>query len=556
MHSWRDRWLRTLSKRFGGNGHRNTPRKAASSRASSAPQTPKENRQLKHREAILVEVPRHGSASQGVTEKQGEIEDEDGKGIQEQQPPKPPHPPLEVSPVRSQEPQEEFGNGSRPQSPNPSHEAPINRQVETLSHTAGEHDLKQEFYQDYQAYADSKESQVRWWPTILGKSFELWALWQAVQAQKVEPGERDWQQISEVLGFNWVQDESAPEEVRHCYEAHLGEFETALMDFDEQSGEEDTQQIAIPGTPMPSSPPVLPSLKRSYATALGHSPTYPQSSPKRARHKLDEVPSTPEEKTGTSHLRRQRLENGRSPNLEAHNHRPDTNLREIDRQSQGDEQVESQGHITPSQQLRSELEARSEPNAATTPTPIRTARTPFLPDDSDDPDETSPKPSTAIRPSAPLPSSSLPQPKRRSLPPSLQSEAPTAKQSPALRPQPKPQVPVQELPQDVVDFYVSLGYAPDAVVRALDATTWVPGLASQLMEILKRGEALPANWRGVWTKKDDEALRLVREGDPPQGAKEQRKREKQREKLEKKHTPEAMEMRARFLEKGSSWRAK
>ena len=99
---------------------------------------------------------------------------------------------------------------------------------------------------------------------------------------------------------------------------------------------------------------------------------------------------------------------------------------------------------------------------------------------------------------------------------------------------------------------MSLGYEYDAVVQALDATPWVPGLAGQVMEKLKGGETLPANWRGVWTPKDDEALRGVlatTDDAVAHGVKERRKREKKQAKLENKHTREGIEMRIRFLDK-------
>ena len=115
---------------------------------------------------------------------------------------------------------------------------------------------------------------------------------------------------------------------------------------------------------------------------------------------------------------------------------------------------------------------------------------------------------------------------------------------------------VQESTDEIVEFYMSLGYARGDVMRALDATTWVPGLASQVMEKLKSGEDLPSTWRGVWTQKDDRSLRTIMlaaaaeddEPEPREDARERRKREKQREWLWNKHSREGVEMRIRFLE--------
>ncbi|KAK7744385.1 hypothetical protein SLS62_010174 [Diatrype stigma] len=435
-------------------------------------------------------------------------------------------------------------------------------EVEASSYA--EKDLKKQFYDDYQTFADDTESQAQWWPTIKGQTFELWELWQAVQSQKVDAEERDWQQISETLGFNWVEDPDIPADIRHCYQMHLGDFEAGLLAFEEQSDDEDeTQANAILGAPLASSP-ALPPLKRSYDTALGPSHSYPSSPPKRARYARDnEVPSTPDDKNGTSHLRRQTIPSGvESPTLGSHDtpnfnpsRMPATTPGSRNSRSQSTlEEVESQVNITPSQQLRSEFDARSE--EVVTPTPARTARDPFIQDELEEADNT-PKASTEhtnARSSDPSP----PKSKRRSLPSSFnQPRFTRASDSPASRPQrqsplpqAKPQTPARETPEDIIDFYMSLGYAQDVVVRSLDVTTWVPGLASQLMEMLKRGESLPTNWRGVWTQKDDEVLREVAADDqPPRGdAKEQRKKEKRLERLEKKHTREGMDLRKAFLE--------
>ncbi|RYP24995.1 hypothetical protein DL765_000223 [Monosporascus sp. GIB2] len=447
---------------------------------------------------------------------------------------------------------------------------------------AEETDLKKQFNLDYQAYADASELQPHWWPSIKGKSFELWDLWRAVAAQKLDPEERDWQQISETLGFNWVEDESIPDEVRRCYEMHLADFEAALMDFDNNSDEEGETQLqdkALSGSPMPSSPPALQSTKRSFATALGSSHQYPNSSPpKRARYGRDsEIPSTPDEKNGTSHLRRHTLpaataHHTRSPTArstrgnmdmdlppqrpvvepETQDFRFDPDTQAVVFGSQVDDEVESQDSITPSQQLLLESDARSE-EIAGTPTPVRRVRGPSLQDESDGPGDSTPraKPprrslpkSWAQHPSPIADRTAQSQPRQQ-----VRSSQPTAR-GPSLpaQPQPNPQVPVRESPEDIIDFYMSLGYAHDIVVRALDATTWVPGLASQIMEILKKGESIPSNWRGVWTKKDDEMLTAVYADSEPQDAKDKRKRERQREKLERKHTSKGMDMRVKFLD--------
>ncbi|RYP50863.1 hypothetical protein DL768_003698 [Monosporascus sp. mg162] len=593
MHSWRDRWVKTLKPRLEA---------IRSERAKQVPRqtfsmVPRASKEIGQQELRQEEVSAEEPPARGIVREGNEGEEEDDHEYQEHQP-GPSCRSVQISPpVRNQWVHQSNTAGDRPQHLTFPDGNRAGSEVASSTH-AEESDLRKQFNLDYQAYADASELQPHWWPSIKGKSFELWDLWRAVAAQKLDPEERDWQQISETLGFNWVDDESIPNDVRRCYEMHLADFEAALMDFDNNSdeeGETQSQDKVLSGSPMPSSPPTLQSRKRSFATALGSNHPYPNSSPpKRARYDRDsEIPSTPDEKNGTSHLRRHTLpaaiaHHTRSPAARSTRGNMDIDLPpqrpvvepetqdfrfEPDTQavvlgSQVDDEVESQANITPSQQLLLESDARSE-EIAGTPTPVRRVRGPFLEDRSDGRGDSTPR-APGVEPSnAPPVGSSVAKPTRRSLPKSwvqhpspmadrtaqsqprqqVQSSQPTARDpSLPVQPKPSPQAPVKESREDIIDFYMSLGYAHDIVVRALDATTWVPGLASQIMERLKKGESFPSNWRGVWTQKDDEMLTAVYADSEPQDAKEKRKREKQRGKLERKHTLKGMDMRIKFLD--------
>ncbi|RYP09185.1 hypothetical protein DL764_001456 [Monosporascus ibericus] len=593
MHSWRDRWVKTLKPRLEAIG-REQAEQVPRRRVRMAPRASREIGQQRLRqdeEPSAEELP-----ARGAVREVDEGEDEDDHEYQQHQP-GPSRRLAEISPpMRNQGVHHGNTAEDRPQhliSPDGNR---ASSEVASLTH-AKESDLRKQFNLDYQEYADASELQPHWWPSIKGKSFELWDLWRAVAAQRLDPEERDWQQISEALGFNWVEDESIPDDVRRCYEMHLADFETALMEFDNNSGEEgetQPQDKALSRSPMPSSPPALHSTKRSFATALGSDHPYPNSSPpKRVRYSRDsEIPSTPDEKNGTSHLRRHTLPAAlahptRSPTArstcgnmdvdlppqrpvvepETQDFRFDPDTQAVVFGPQVDDEVESQANITPSQQLLLESDARSE-EIAGTPTPIRRVRGPFLEYGSDGPGDSIPRAPGVEPGNAPPVGSGVAEPTRRSLPKSwvhhpspiadrtaqsqprqhVQSSQPTAR-DPSLpaQPQPNPQAPAKESLEEIIDFYMSLGYAHDIVVRALDATIWVPGLASQIMERLKKGEGFPSNWRGVWTQKDDQMLTAVYAHSEPQDAKEKRKREKQREKLERKHTCKGMDMRVKFL---------
>lgn len=65
-------------------------------------------------------------------------------------------------------------------------------------------------------------------------------------------------------------------------------------------------------------------------------------------------------------------------------------------------------------------------------------------------------------------------------------------------------------PEDPVDgfieHWVSLGYHPDVVVEAIEATTLEIDMASLVMESLTTGTGIPNDMKGVWTTADDKAL--------------------------------------------------
>lgn len=59
-----------------------------------------------------------------------------------------------------------------------------------------------------------------------------------------------------------------------------------------------------------------------------------------------------------------------------------------------------------------------------------------------------------------------------------------------------------------IDHYISLGYPEEVVTQALLATTLETGDVAMVMESIMQGAGIPGNIEGVWTSKDDEAVRL------------------------------------------------
>ncbi|KAI0112392.1 TRF2-interacting telomeric protein/Rap1 C terminal domain-containing protein [Nemania sp. FL0031] len=480
-------------------------------------------------------------------------------------------------------------NYSSPSTPKATdHEAPIT--------------TEQQFYRDYNTFLESVGIIDKRIPSVGGRAIALWDLWQSVRSKKVEAAELDWQQIAEDLGFDWVSMESIPDDIRQCYEEHLGPFADAMMNFNDSSDEEDSADAETEEL-LPSSPPVRASLKQPPATTnKAYDHHFLQSSPKRRR--IDrgyEISSTPEHVNGTPHSRppgdsiktpttsplanhkvakrisrtRAQFNNDNrtgdkvgngdaSPSIHSRGRKrqfepetqefafgPDTQAYTHDEEP-GHSNSASQRDMTPSQQLLLESDAISPTiqQEATTPTPRRIRGAPLQ--DSTQAHSKSPR-------NARTPPTQKTQRQRRTLPSSWASKSPMASSStapqqiqssyttvPETEPRRRP-TPPKETPDDIIDHFVSLGYARDSVLRSLRATSWIIGNAGQVMEMLKQGEPLPVRTSGVWTDRDDEALALVYSKEPPADAKAEKKVAREMRRLQAKHGDEQIALRKKYL---------
>ena len=99
------------------------------------------------------------------------------------------------------------------------------------------------------------------------------------------------------------------------------------------------------------------------------------------------------------------------------------------------------------------------------------------------------------------------------------------------------------------------------MIKALKATTLVPGEAGIVMESLINGEGIPSHHEGVWIKKDDDGLALVMTTDfasftkDPDAVDERRRAARERKRLEHKHGLQRMDARWKFLEDWDSTRS-
>ncbi|KAI1111670.1 hypothetical protein F5Y14DRAFT_424410 [Nemania sp. NC0429] len=461
---------------------------------------------------------------------------------------------------------------------------------------------KEQFYRDYNTFLESVGITKRTIPTVMGKAIALWDLWRSVRSKKMATVELDWQQIAEDLGFNWVELPLAPGEVRKCYEEHLAPFADAMMNFNDSSDEADSLEDdagADTEEPLPSSPPMLPSLAQPSAAAnLKHQHLFSYSSPK--RRKIDrgrEIPSTPEHMNGSRHLQPQdspektsitspllnygarsntRSQAGDQIRLASSPAQPQTRKRPLEPETQdfefspdtqgythdttGYASNDSQREPTPSQQLL--LEDAATPRAQRehdplTPTPRSRLRGPNY-SHSPGNDTVRQNMRGYISARAPLSASKTrQQPQTRN--PARISKSPTPTSStarPGIRassatvPENEPyrvSSPPKETPEDIIDRFISLGYGRDIVLRSLKATSWIVGNAGQVMEMLKQGEPLPERTTGVWTQRDDNALALVYSRTPPPDARAERRRAKEMRRLRAKHGAEQIALRKRYL---------
>lgn len=104
--------------------------------------------------------------------------------------------------------------------------------------------------------------------------------------------------------------------------------------------------------------------------------------------------------------------------------------------------------------------------------------------------------------------------------------------------------------QAVIENFIRLGYDEETVLDALAATTNDVEVATQVMDNIKDGKGIPTNLAGVWTSRDDKALRKCHEvasgksgGDPEKA----RDAVQERERLIKKHTMKRCRARAKHL---------
>ncbi|KAB5542948.1 hypothetical protein GE09DRAFT_1134047 [Coniochaeta sp. 2T2.1] len=103
------------------------------------------------------------------------------------------------------------------------------------------------------------------WATVQRRALDLWELWSTVKSldEGRSQSARNWEQIAESLGFDWIETPEVTLELKTCYEETLGDFELfyntfeaqpdgSQTDTDSQAGEEE------PDVDMEEAEPELP----------------------------------------------------------------------------------------------------------------------------------------------------------------------------------------------------------------------------------------------------------------------------------------------------------
>ncbi|KAJ4393131.1 hypothetical protein N0V93_002338 [Gnomoniopsis smithogilvyi] len=194
-----------------------------------------------------------------------------------------------------------------------------------------ERDPREQFYDDLEVVLEVIGAEIDSEPTINGQKIDLWDLYRLARQQDCELEARDWELVTEGLGFEPVK--GLVYKVQACYLQNLAEFEQHIKTFESKDvmneGSTDEEEAEIdheaageslqrtsdfataPKQPVDgpssaayqSSPPVTRSKRSLEQTDLLRSDSgYPSSGPRKRRrvNRNSVIPPTPDEKLGFS----------------------------------------------------------------------------------------------------------------------------------------------------------------------------------------------------------------------------------------------------------------
>ncbi|KAK7742354.1 hypothetical protein SLS53_004499 [Cytospora paraplurivora] len=201
---------------------------------------------------------------------------------------------------------------------------------------------RDQFYDDLQIYVDVSGAEIDFEPVVEGRKIDLWDLFEAATRQDCSPEERNWKEVAECLGFDWVKSARCLPRLWECYLQNLAEFEEAIKSYDDPEGEgedgdedgnEDEvgqeeqehqipaaheeeeslpetsdatvaprESLAAPSSHIYHSSPPIAGIKRSFRHAdfVSSELGYPSDSSRKRRRtgQTEEIPPTPEDRLG------------------------------------------------------------------------------------------------------------------------------------------------------------------------------------------------------------------------------------------------------------------
>ncbi|KAI6778239.1 uncharacterized protein J7T54_004134 [Emericellopsis cladophorae] len=374
-----------------------------------------------------------------------------------------------------------------------------------------EEDAKNQFYGDLENFAFQSGKSIQFELRIQGHGrVELWELMQPVFAQDAQPNDIDWAKIAADLDIE--PNEKNKNKLSAYFEKNVADFVAHLYTL-EQSRDDSADEGAANKVSQDAGSAVkdsveVPRRSREYAVDSGSMENQPDK-----RQKVDHVPGAPgarlqpttsqapEEQQFTGTARRlfaskdlQEIKDSQedtqavlqSPAV--HSRSVEATLPVNQSRTRGNHAIRREDtmvDISPSQQLQEELNAS--PRVSRRPNDTGTGRR-----DRSIKRKLPSSFNTNVRPppSQPVPaaSSSRPDTNHHShLTPSLSTI------------------------EEYMTYYESLGYSRSIVKRALQATTMTPGgpAAFAMEHLNQRHKDLPSDIAGVWTERDDRALRFV-----------------------------------------------
>ncbi|KAL2264625.1 hypothetical protein VTJ83DRAFT_7135 [Remersonia thermophila] len=101
---------------------------------------------------------------------------------------------------------------------------------------------EQEFWTLFGNYTATVGAAVATWAQVGKHAVNLWDLWQCATEDEEDHDHRDWKHVAEKLELNWIDEPKVPGQLMAAFERHLYEFECFKREFDETEQREAEEQ--------------------------------------------------------------------------------------------------------------------------------------------------------------------------------------------------------------------------------------------------------------------------------------------------------------------------